>query len=58
MSKIALLIPCYNTANGTQFYIWETPSEKQLNGEYTTKLEALNNTPVGYKCLNDAWQQI
>ena len=58
MSKIALLIPCYNTIKDIWFYIWETPSEKQLGGEYTTKIEALNNIPVGYKCLNDAWQQI
>lgn len=56
--KTALLIPAHDTINNKWFYVWETPSERQLSIEFNTIEEALQNKPENYICRDDAWNLI
>lgn len=56
--KTVLLISAHDTINNKWFYVWETPSERQISIEFNTVAEALQNRPENYICRDDAWNII
>ena len=53
--KVALLIPFSGTYKG---WVWQNSNEQNISKEYTLKEDALKNSPVGYKLLDDGWGEI